>query len=275
MNLPTVALIYAYWPNQPFGVTWCDLPWAIRSAGLPERLTKAGHQVVESVLMVEDESPEELRAGFRLAGQIAEEVRKARAAGELPVILCGSCALAAVGGVAGLGADCGIVWLDAHPDMNTPETTTSALLEGMALAVATGTAWRAMAREHAGLEPASLGRTVLVGARDIERAEAETLLSAGVPETKEAGVVLARLAGAQQVYVHLDMDVHDALAVRSNAFAVEDGPDVATVREILTAIDGLGALAVTGLDPQAEDAERALEIAIEHIAAVAAGWRGE
>lgn len=42
-----VTLIYAYWPNQPFGVTWCDLPWALRDAGLPKRLHEAGHEVRE------------------------------------------------------------------------------------------------------------------------------------------------------------------------------------------------------------------------------------
>ena len=41
----TVCLIYAYWPNRPFGMNWCDLPLALREAGLPEQLHKAQHHV--------------------------------------------------------------------------------------------------------------------------------------------------------------------------------------------------------------------------------------
>jgi arginase len=267
----TISLIYAYWPNQPFGLTWCDLPWALRDAGLPKRLADAGHDVLETVAMSEDAAPEEIRSGFELAGQIATDVAKAKAEGELPIILCGSCAIAALAGVSGLGGgpDVGIAWFDAHPDLNTPATTTSGLLEGMALAVATGHAWQALATTSVPFAPASLNRTALFGTRDIDPSEKELIDRHSVPIATNAAGINARFHPAGPTYVHLDMDVHDAITVRTNRFAIAGGPDVATVRSALTSIERVGAIAVTGLDPAAPDGRKAADIAIDHLLAIA------
>ena len=266
-----VTLIYAYWPNQPGGVTWCDLPWALRDKGLPKCLHAAGHEVVETILMAEEPTPEDMHAGLGLAAEISEAVAEAEAQGELAVVLAGSCAIAAIGAVAGLGADTAIAWFDAHPDLNTPETSTSGLLEGMALAAATGNAWRAMTATHAKLtNPARLANATLFGARDIEPAE-QTLLDANaIPVTTNANDLVSRLAGESRAYAHLDMDVHDALTVRTNGFAVPGGPNVDVVRNALTAIPNLKCFGITGLDPASPDAAQAADIAIEHVLAVAA-----
>jgi len=267
----TVSLIYAYWPNQPFGATWCDLPWALRDAGLPKRLADASHEVLETVAMSEAAFPEETRSGFDLAGQIAADVAKARAEGELPVILCGSCTVAALAGVAGLGGgeDVGIAWFDAHPNLNTPDTSTSGLLEGMALAIATGQAWNKLATSCAGLAPASLHRTALYGARDIDPPEQRLIDRYQVPIATDASTVNARLHGTATTYVHLDMDVHDAVDVRTTNSAISNGPNVASVRAALTSLERIGAIAVTGLDPAAPDARKATDIAIDHLIAIA------
>lgn len=267
----TISLIYAYWSNQPFGATWCDLPWALRNAGLPERLSKAGHEVLESVVMSEDAHPEELYTGFTLARQVAADVAKARAEGELPIVLCGSCALAALGGVAGLGGgtDTGIAWFDAHPDLNTPETTPSGLFEGMALSVATGHAWRGLAEKTGGLAPASLSHAAFFGVRQMEPAERAVIEQHAIPIASDVAEINQRLAGTARTYVHLDMDVHNGLAVRATSDGVPGGPDVATVRRTLLGIEQIGCLAITGLDPAGSDGARATEIAIGHILALA------
>ncbi len=266
-----LTLIYAYWPNQPFEVTWCDLPWAVRDAGLPKRLSDDGHDVRESILMSEESHPEELRSGFVMAKQIADEIKTAREQGELPVTLCGSCSMAAIANAAALGGeDTGIAWFDAHPDLNTPETTTSGLFEGMALAAAAGLAWYGMAREHAGLtSPISLEKTALFGARDIDDAEQALMDMHGVPVAKTAADINARLSGAKSTYVHLDMDVHDELAVRTNMFAVPNGPSVEDVRSTLTSLNQISSIAITGLDPAAADVAKASRIAVEHVLAIA------
>jgi arginase len=265
-----ISLIYAYWPNQPAGVTWCDLPWALRDKGLPKKLNAAGHEVLETILVAEEPFAEEFVAGLRLAGDIGDAVREAVDQDELAVILAGSCALAAIGAAAGLGSGAQIAWFDAHPDLNTPETTTSGLFEGMALAAATGHAWRAIVERKGRLtEPARLDRAVLFGARDIDEAEVDLIASAGVSHAETGAGLKAHLADAESVYAHLDMDVHDALEVRANSYAVPKGPTIEAVRQALCEIENLKVLAITGLDPAAPDASRAAELAIDHVLSIA------
>lgn len=268
--MTAVTLIYAYWPNQPDGITWCDLPWALRDAGLPGQLHDAGHTVVESVLMSESDPPDDLRAGFDLAWQIGDQVRQARAGGELPVILCGSCSVAACGALAGIAdADCGVVWFDAHADLNTPETTDSGLFEGMALAVATGQAWRTMARTRGGLVPARLGNVVLAGVRMFDPAETALIEAERVAMVETREVLADHLNPRHPLYVHLDMDVHDGAQCRANAYATPGGPSVSHVRGLLSGLGHAAAISVTGLDPATADMDVAAAVAIGHIKAVA------
>lgn len=271
--MANVTLIYAYWPNQPQGVTWCDLPWAVRDAGLPAELASAGHEVVESMLMSEAAFPEELPSGFDLAREIAEQVREARSNGDFPVVLCGSCSIAAIGTVAGLGAGTGIAWFDAHPDLMTPETTTSGLFEGMALSCATGTAWRTLAVDYAGLVPTRLEDVVLIGARDIDPSEAAIIEREAIPVVHNDGHQVAeRLSGAAQTYIHLDMDVHDPAAVRANGFTAPNGLRAGDVRDLIEACPRIGALAITGLDPAASEGKTAAQVAIAHVLVATHAW---
>src|SRR5688572_22036045 len=139
-----LTLIHATWPERISGRSWRDMPAAFRDADVAGRLAASGH-IVEEIALDTDPS---LKGAFLLAGRIGAAVREARTAAALPVIVCGSCTVAALGAVAGLGGEAGIVWMDAHPDLNTPETTQSGMLEGMALAAATGLCWRGMADVH-------------------------------------------------------------------------------------------------------------------------------
>jgi len=265
-----VTLIYAYWPNQPGGATWCDLPWALRDKGLPKRLHDAGHEVIESILMAEEPFPDEMQAGFALAAEVSEAVREATSQNELPIVIAGSCAIAAIGAIAGLGAGTSIAWFDAHPDLNTPETSTSGLLEGMALAAATGNAWQGMTKAHANLlEPASLDQAILFGARDIDDAEQIRIDAHAIPVTNDPKVLAERLSGAARVYAHLDMDVHADLEVRTTTAPVPEGVSAERVRAALSGIASPGCLSITGLDPAAAGAAKACDIAIQHVLAVA------
>ncbi|MEN2495102.1 MAG: hypothetical protein TECD_01019 [Hyphomicrobiaceae bacterium hypho_1] len=267
-----ITLIYAYWPNQPFEVTWCDLPWAIRDAGLAKRLRDEGHEVRESIVVSEESYPEELRSGFILAGKIASEIRQARIQGELPVTLCGSCSLASISNIAALDSKhTGVVWFDAHPTLNTPETTTSGLFEGMALAAAVGLAWYGMCRQHTKLTSfVSFENIVFYGVRAMDTAEQALIEMHDIPIMNSAHDINQHLiTDSRPIYVHLDMDVHDGLAVRTNEFAVPNGPKVESVRRVLSGLNNVSALSITGLDPISNDTSRVSRIAIEHILAIA------
>ncbi len=138
------------------------------------------------------------------------QVDDALSAGDVPVLLAGECSIAAttLPTVARMRPEAKVLWLDAHGDFNTPDTTESAYLGGMALAAACGL-WKT------GLTDGSIdtGKVVLTGVRDLdgdERAALErsdvTVIGASPIETLVA--VKNALDGAP-VYVHLDLDVLD------------------------------------------------------------------
>ena len=147
-------------------------PEHLRAAGLEKHLAAQGHRVDSEV--IEPASLNwraEVQTSFELMRTVAEHVRAARIAKRFPVVLSGNC-LAAVGVIAGLGAGTGVLWIDAHGDFNTPQTTTSGFLDGMTLATATGQCWGELARSIEGFQPVPDNAVVLLGARDLDPGEA-------------------------------------------------------------------------------------------------------
>jgi arginase len=276
-----VRLIYATWPATPFGATWYKLPEAMRAAGLKEALVEAGHEVLEREFTASAPAATELRRAFELAATIADECRAAAADDALPVIVCGSCAvsaMAAMAAIAYVGVWAGVLWLDAHPDLNTPETSGSGMFDGMALATAMGLCWTRMVEEIAGITPGSAGLpdVCLVGARDVDPGEAALIAQHSIPTVQRAEDAVRHLQKCERVYVHLDMDVHDALQVRANSFAVPGGPSIEAVGALLAGATRqlpVAVLSVTGLDPAAPDAGRAIRAAIAHIRSVCDNWK--
>jgi arginase len=263
-----IALIYATWPEP--GRAWQTMAASFQAAKLGKRLAAVGHEVDERTLSSEPT----LKGAFQLAGEVGKAVRAAADANALAVIVGGSCTVAAVGAVAGLGNETGILWMDAHPDANTPETTGSGMLDGMALAVATGLCWRDMAATHAGLAPASLDAAALYGARDIDPPEAQLIRDRGIPLVKSPEEAEKRLRDRPKVYIHLDMDVHDGVRFRANSFAVAGGPWPEEVGEFLAGIGGrlpVGAIAFTGVEPAASGATHGAKVAFAHIRALVGG----
>jgi arginase len=168
---------------------------------------------------------------------VAVEVARAAAAGVAPMVLSGNCGTS-VGVVAGWAApdDLAVVWLDAHGDLNTPETSTSGFVDGMALAMLTGRCPTALP----GFRPVPDDQVLLVGARDLDPAERVVLAGSGIRLLPADAAEVASVAlppRVRRVHLHIDLDVHDARRVgRANEFAVSGGPGAAEVREIVEAI---------------------------------------
>jgi arginase len=128
----------------------------------------------------------------------------------------------------------GMLWLDAHPDFNTPETTRSGSLGGMPVAVATGRALHRM-RLDAKLEPPLADRYVVMGGVRLTDPLEQQLLDASAIEqlsvddlrTASAAVFaqLDRLdRTTDRIYVHIDMDVLDPREVMGHGNKVPGGP---------------------------------------------------
>jgi arginase len=258
-------------------------PGHLLRMGLVERLRARGHRVeVTEVRADPDAFPAEIGTAFDLQRRLAVAVRGAVTDGELPIVLAGNCNTA-VGTVAGLGA-AEVVWLDAHGDFNTPDTTIGGFLDGMAVSMLVGQCWRQMTAGVPGFRPVPESAVYLVGARDLDPLEAERLAASAVrhfgPAEAVAGLGAALEASgdrARGVYLHMDLDVLDPSEALINRFAAPDGLSRADVEEIVRLVGErrrIGAVAVTALDPAADGEGRGGEVACALIeAAVEAAAR--
>lgn len=230
-------------------------PDALIAGGLAEALKLAGHDVdVKDIGQVnEDEQEREIATGFAVCNAVSGEVRIALDKKRFPIVLAGNC-LTSAGAVAGEGADA-IIWADQHGDLNTPETSTTGFLDGMALATALGLCWHPMARQIPGFKPIDPARCVLVNARDLDSAEEELLRKLPIirtecPDWKSAAQRL-QADGASIVHMHVDLDVHDPEKLQANRYTTPGGPAPEQVR---TAMCGLaGPLTIAGLTISAYD----------------------
>jgi arginase len=150
---------------------------------------------------------------------LAEAVRRAVAAERLPLVLAGSCD-ASLGVLAGFDhARCGVVWIDAHADFNTPESSVSGFFPGMSAAVIAGHCHRQRWATAGDATPVAEDAVLMLGVRELSpEAERERLERSAVRvvpwrDGRPEGDVVAALddlaALAEDVYLHVDNDAFD------------------------------------------------------------------
>jgi arginase len=263
-------------------------PSAIRYAELAEHLAEKLGIVTDDLGNIHAPVPESTamgddRARFRphileLCDRVAKLVARARRAGETPLVLGGdhSVALGTLVGMAEVDGPGGVLWIDAHGDLNTPESSPSGNVHGMVLAAALGLGGPAFAHDGWTLPAVEQSRLSLVGLRSLDRAERELLrrLDAKVftmSEIDRIGIehcmrqALAHATGGAFLHVSLDMDVVDpeqapgvgtpvrgGLSYREAHLAMEivaesgaaDSLDVVEVNPVLDRENATGKLAV-------------------------------
>ena len=205
-------------------------PSAIRYAGLSDRLGRAGIEVEDrgnvAVPLAETRASGSERARFldeilEACGRVAQQVEGARSDGLVPLVLGGdhSIAMGTLSGLAASGAG-GVLWLDAHGDLNTPVTTPSGNVHGMPLAAVLGICGEAFARDGLRLPAVDPARAALVGVRSLDPGEQALVRDLGVAvytisDIDRRGVesvmeeALGRIAGGSFVHVSVDLDVVD------------------------------------------------------------------
>ena len=227
-------------------------PSAIRIAGLAARLTELGHKVVDEGDIV-IKNMEELKVGdvrarylaeiARAAGVACRKVERIMSRGHFPLVLGGDHSIA-VGTVSGIAAYCrregkklGLLWVDAHGDINTPDSSPSGNIHGMPVAALLGFGpdkLTGIGGKFRKLDPANVA---LVGIRSLDEGEKHRL--------KEVGV---------QVHTMADIDRHGIHRIMKKALArVTEGVDCVHVSFDLDAVDptvapGVGTPVKGGLD---------------------------
>ncbi|HET7039128.1 MAG TPA: arginase family protein, partial [Gemmatimonadales bacterium] len=188
-----------------------------------------------------------------LSALVAEAIRQ----GRLPVSVAGDCC-AAIGVLAGLqraGVDPVVVWLDAHGDFNTPETTRTGFIGGMPLAFMVGRGDGSMLRA-AGARPVPESDVVLAGARDLDPQERVALEGSGVVRVSDIATVPDAVPAGRPLYVHLDPDVLDPAEAPATGYPTAGGPSLATLREVGRRLAGTGRVVAVSLTTWDLEADR-------------------
>ena len=206
-------------------------PSAIRYAELDTRIEQIGRASVDlgnvqtavaEAAAVGDERVRYLKEILLTCGRVADLVASAHESGRLPLVLGGdhSVAIGTLGGLARVAGPGGVLWIDAHGDLNRPETSPTGNVHGMVLAAAMGLAGPLF--EDVGWPVPSVepSRVALVGVRSLDEGERQLLreLNATVftmSDIDRLGIEhairesLERISGPGFVHVSLDLDALD------------------------------------------------------------------
>jgi arginase len=160
------------------------------------------------------------------------QLQDALHAGRFPILTSSDCSicLTTLPVLARERADAWVLWLDAHPDFNSPETTPSGFLGGMCLAGACGV-WDT-GLDAGALDPA---RVVMCGIRDVDAGERVLVETRGVGLVERPSELAAALAG-RRVFVHLDLDVLDPSAMPGLHWPVDGGLSDGGLRTLLAEV---------------------------------------
>ncbi len=206
-------------------------PSAIRYAGLAAKIAELGRDIVDwgnvETAVAEAATVGDVRARFldeikAACERVADLVARAKTEGYVPLVLGGdhSIALGTLGGLARVEGPGGVLWIDAHGDLNRPETSPTGNVHGMGLAAAMGLGGSWFESPAWPMPAVDPHRVALLGVRSFDEAERELVHDIDVrvytmSDVDRLGVEravresLAHIAGPGFVHVSLDMDALD------------------------------------------------------------------
>jgi arginase len=244
-------------------------PSAIRIAGLEERLRELGHEVVDEGDL-DIKNMEELKVGDVHARYLTEIARAARLAagkverimtkGRFPLVLGGDHSIS-VGTVSGIAAFCrarrkklGLLWIDAHGDINTPDTSPSGNIHGMPVASLLGEGPDALTGIGSDQPKVNARNVALVGIRSLDEGEKVRLKRHGVQvhtmsDVDRSGIhrimkkALARVTdGTDYVHVSFDLDAVDPTVAPGVGTPVKGGLDYREAHLIMELLHDSGVM---------------------------------
>ena len=272
-------------------------PSAIRTEGLEQKLTALGYQVKEygNVQCISMEDAAYLGMAFlgetklkylepilQNSRRLKERVERIVEDGALPIALGGDHSMA-MGSIAGLqkklGQRMGLLWIDAHGDFNTPQSTQTGNIHGMPLAVATGRGDPRLL--ELGPFPGVLeDHTVLFGVRDLDHSEIRNLIESQVTVISMRDIIERGFAfcldqaleivcdGVERVHLSFDMDSIDPMFCPGTGTAVPGGlvdREVIYLMERLHQTGKLGSIDLVEVNPALDSNNKTARFAVEII----------
>jgi arginase len=244
-------------------------PSAIRIAGVANRLGELGHKVVDEgdiaiknveELKVGNERARYLTEIARASALLARKVDRIMDRGHFPLVLGGdhSIAVGTLSGIAAAaqrqGKKVGLLWIDAHGDINTPETSPSGNIHGMPLAALLGYGPQELTAVAGAFPKVAPENVALVGIRSLDAGEKSRLKQTGVQVHTMADIdrhgvhkimekALARITkGAGYVHVSFDLDAVDPTVAPGVGTPVKGGLDYREAHLIMEVIAEAGVM---------------------------------
>ena len=266
-------------------------PSAIRYAGLEARIESLGRRCEDwgnvTAAVAEASAPGDEHMRFltqikETCGRIADLVVRAVEGGQVPLVLGGdhSVALGTIGGLARVSGLGGVLWLDAHGDLNRPETSPSGNVHGMPLAAVLGLAGPEFESDAYRLPAVDRARVALVGIRSLDDGERELLaeldaLVFTMSEIDRLGIEpvlresLEHVSGDGFVHVSLDMDVLDPEVAPGVGTPVRGGlsyREAHLAMELVAESGVAGSLEVVEVNPILDRENETAKLAVELVA---------
>jgi arginase len=249
-------------------------PSALRIAGLGERIAGLGRKVVDKgdlpapiaeTMAPRDEHKKYIREIAKVCQKVYQTALSSLAEGAMPLVLGGDHSLGAGSAAAAAdwakntqGLPLGLLWIDAHADMNTPATSPSGNVHGMPLAALLGSEPAELAR-IGGFSPKVLpAHTVLIGLRNLDEREKVAVRDAGVhvftmKDIDRQGIasiveqaVQHAGAGTAGIHVSFDMDACDPSIAPGVGTPVKGGLDYREAHMVMEIVADSGRM--TSLD---------------------------
>jgi arginase len=264
-------------------------PYAIRYAGLEHDLLEMGLRVTD-YQNIAVSGPESAQMGNPRAKfddlieaaclELRKRVAEIASLGRFPLVLGGdhSIAMGTVAGLLDAWGDVGVLWIDAHGDINTPETSPSGNVHGMPVATLLG---QAALGSQLGWGTRSLApqRVVLFGTRTLDPGERQTIRDLGIrmftmSEIDQRGVTtcvaeaIDRLKTAGGIHISLDIDAVDPLEAPGVGTPWPGGltyREAHLAMELLADADLVASMEVVEVNPIADHENRTGKLAAELI----------
>ena len=271
-------------------------PSAVRIAGVIPRLESLGFQVIDRGNIVcatmataqeGDPTARYLEAVVGASEGLAAAVESAVRAGHFPLVIGGdhSVAIGTMGGVAAVEPRQGLLWIDAHADFNTPETSPSGNIHGMPVAAILGQGPGPLA-DVAGVRPKALeDHTVIIGLRSVDRKEAERLRQSnitffsmhdvdlqGIQAIVDRAIAVLTAGGVDRVHLSFDADAIDPRHAPGTGTPVLGGftyRESHLMMELLAEADIITSAEFTEVNPILDDRNRTAELIVELIGSLA------
>lgn len=268
-------------------------PSAIRIAGINERLRELGHKVLDEG-DIDIKNVEELRVGDLKARYLKEITRALKLLSKkieqiiahrgFPLVLGGDHSIA-VGTISGIASYCkrkrkkmGVLWIDAHGDINTPATSPSGNIHGMPLASVLGFGPRELTTIGGSFSKVDPVNVALVGIRSLDEGEKKLLAQTGISvytmtDIDRQGIhrvmkkALAKVThGTDFVHVSFDLDAVDPTVASGVGTPVKGGLDYREahlIMELISEARIMSSLEIVEVNPILDSKNASAEFAVE------------